>query len=161
MTVDKPALHQDLIRALETARERLLSAQRTSQEGLTHEEARAEGDKDTRATEASYIARGQAMRVEALEAELAKVRSVRVRSFAAGEPVALSALVTLEAPDGRRTVYLAPAGGGLRLQADTVEVHVVTPSSPLGKALIGAAAGQVVQYMKGSREEEADLLEVT
>jgi hypothetical protein len=64
--MDKSALHAKLVANLTLARDKLASAQKLSQEGVTHEDARSEGDKDMRATEASYVARGQAMRVEQL-----------------------------------------------------------------------------------------------
>jgi len=43
------------------------SAQRTVVEGATHEENKPENDKDTRALEQSYLARGQAQRVVELQ----------------------------------------------------------------------------------------------
>src|SRR5690349_18588003 len=92
---DKAALYQSLVASLTETRDRLVAAQRLSVEGVTHEDARAEGDKDMRATEASYVARGQAMRVEALESDLARVVAMKVRKFKPDDPIALSALVLI------------------------------------------------------------------
>lgn len=158
MTVDKQALLKDLLAALVESRDRLSAAQRVSQEGVTHEDARAEGDKDMRATEASYVARGQAMRVEALEADLARVHALKVRSFSATDPVALAALVAIASEEGERLVLLAPAGGGVRLESSGGPVHVVTPSSPLGKALLGAHVGDVVTYNRAGKNEEIEIV---
>jgi transcription elongation GreA/GreB family factor len=159
-SVDKSSLHADLVDALTRARDALVSAHRSTQAGVTHEDARAEGDKDMRATEASYVARGQAMRVEALEAELARVVAMKLRGFAPGDPAALSALITLENDEGRRRVFLAPGGGGVLLGAGKAEVHVVTPASPLGRALVGARLGDSVTYQRGSGEDEVELVAI-
>ena len=47
--------------------ERLIASQQATQAGATHEETQPENDKDTRAIEATYLARGLAERVESLE----------------------------------------------------------------------------------------------
>jgi transcription elongation GreA/GreB family factor len=158
--VDKGALRERLLEALRASRETVAAAQRTTQQGVTHEDARAEGDKDMRATEASYVARGQAMRVEALDGDIGRVVSMQLRSFTEDEPVALSAVVTLENDSGERRVFLAPAGGGERLQAGGISVSVVTPSSPLGRALVGAHAGDSIRYRRGDTEDEVEIVEI-
>ncbi len=158
--IDKVALHQALVVALTETRDKLVAAQRVSVEGVTHEDARAEGDKDMRATEASYVARGQAMRVEALEADLSRVMATKPRAFGPADPAALSALVTVESDEGSRVVYVAAAGGGIRLETAGEAVHVVTPASPLGRALIGARTGDVVTYAKGDKTEEIEIVAI-
>jgi len=52
----RDALRASIAKALESMSE----AARQTREGATHEESRAEGDKDMRSTEQSYLARGQA-----------------------------------------------------------------------------------------------------
>src|SRR5690606_17653583 len=63
---DKQAVRDALRAALAKALEAMAEAARQTREGAVHEESRAEGDKDMRSTEQSYLARGQAMRAEAL-----------------------------------------------------------------------------------------------
>jgi transcription elongation GreA/GreB family factor len=157
---DKAALHRGLVASLTETRDRLVAAQRLSQEGVTHEDARAEGDKDMRATEASYVARGQAMRVEALESDLARVVAMKVRKFKPEDPIALSAVVLIASDTDKRVVFVAPAGGGVRLEDAQGVVHVVTPASPLGKALLGSRAGDYVTFAKGGASEEAEIVEI-
>lgn len=160
MVAAKEALRQELLAALVAERDTLRDAQRATQEGLTHEESRAEGDKDMRSTEASYLARGQAERVIALEREVLLVERMAVKSFAPHDPIALSALVVLLTADQRRSaVFLAPAGGGTRL--DEGRVRVVTPSSPLGQALIGATQGDDVLFAQGDRELSYEVVQVS
>ena len=139
-----PATHRQLISALRDALAVAEAAHASATEGVTHEDARSEGDKDMRATEQSYVARGQAMRVEELRAGLAAVEKMRARAWGEDEPIASGALVSvLDDDDGATHRYLiAPAGGGTQLAGG---VQVVTPKSPLGRALCGKRAGDEVE----------------
>lgn len=158
--IDKAELRRQLVQALEHEHETVAAAQRRTAEGVTHEDNRPEGDKDMRSTEASYVARGQAMRVRALEDDLARVVGMTLRGFDDDAPVALSALVELEGEGSRSVVFVAPAGGGTRLALAGVTVQVVTPASPLGKALIGARAGDDVEVQKGGVTETLEIVSV-
>ena len=158
--VDKAQLVAELVDALGRARDTVAAAQRGTQEGVTHADARSEGDKDMRATEASYVARGQAMRVEALDADVAKVTSMKLRRFGPDDPAALSALVVLDQDGAQRVILLAPAGGGVRLCSQGREIDVVTPASPLGRALLGARVGDAVSYQRGGTEDEVELVAI-
>jgi len=139
--IDKAALHAELVAQLTEA---LASAQRAhaaALEGATHTEARAENPKDTRGLEQSYLARGQAQRVAELEAGLAAVAALVIRRFSPSDPIALGALVTVHEDSGlagddrvRKQLFIAPHGGGSVL---AIGIQVVTPSSPLGRALLG------------------------
>lgn len=134
----KVLLKEQLVRILTgdlAVRER---AYRTAYDAATHQEAKPENDKDTRALESSYLARGEALRLEELRAALLDVQAMPAQAFEGG-PVRLGALVVTE-EDGARGLFLvAPHGGGARL--DDGAVQVVTPKSPLGRALLGASAG--------------------
>lgn len=153
---DKAALHAELVEALEREHASAVAAQKITSQGVTHQDARQEGDKDMRATEASYLARGQAERAAALEADLARARALPLRSFADDAPIGLTALVTLVDEDTGtvRRVLVAPAGGGITLRGD---VHVVTPASPLGRALIGATLGQIVEVERAAKLSELEI----
>lgn len=155
--VDKAALLADVIRHLEAERDTLAAAQRASQAGATHEEARSEGDKDMRATEVSYLARGQAERVVALESEIARLKMLALRAFGEGDAIAAGALVTLSSKRGKSVVFLLPAGAGTKLSQRGAAVNVVTPASPLGSVLLGARAGDAIDVELGERVDEYDV----
>lgn len=142
MTPNKKALLDELSRLVRADLESAEHAQRETMAAATHEEARPENDKDTRALEQSYLARGQAQRVEQLRTELAELSLLKVREFAEDAPAALGALVTVEEDGHERTLFLAPARGGTELSSS---VQVVTPTSPLGRALLGKTAGEVCE----------------
>ena len=148
-------LEQEIMRATETA-------ERT-RAGATHEEARPENDKDTRALEQTYLARGQAQRVVDLQEALKLVTFMEVRAFGPDDAIGLSALIQLESGDEERWVLLAPAGGGHKLAADGggPSVDVVTPESPLGQALAGRSQGDEFTLRTGSRAREFVIVSVT
>ena len=154
----KESLKRDLVRLLAADLETLERAQQAAIEGATHEEAKPENDKDTRALEASYLARGQAMRLEELRAGLAELEAMRVRAFDEESPVAIGALVTAEEASGAASFLLAPHGGGTKL-ADG-RVQVVTPRSPLGRALLGTREGDDCELTVEGKKRELSIVRV-
>ena len=126
----KAALLAQLEEALATAR----AAHKAAVEGATHAEARPENDKDTRGLEQSYLARGVAQRAAELEAAVAAIAGWQPRQFAAGAAIAVGAGVEVDDAGRTRRFLIAGHGGGLTLPG---EVTVVTPASPIGRALLG------------------------
>jgi hypothetical protein len=137
---------ESIVAADLAARER---AHRAAAEGATHEEARPENDKDTRALEQSYLAGGEARRVEDAKQGLADIRGLGVRAFGEDDPAALGALVTLVEGDQTLVLLVAPYGGGVRLDAGRVQV--VTPRSPLGMAVVGKRVGDECEFAAAGR----------
>ena len=138
MTIDKAAVLAALRARLEADLAAITASQQETQAGATHEESRAENDKDTRALESTYLARGLAQRVADLQAAASALATLRLRRFEDDAATALTALVEVEDEDGERARYfIAPVGGGLRVEVAGVAISVVTPQSPLGGALLG------------------------
>jgi transcription elongation GreA/GreB family factor len=154
----KQALKDELVRLLQADLDVLERAHRAVLEAATHEEAKPENDKDTRALEQSYLARGQAMRVEELRAGLAAVQAMAPRAFGEGAPAALGALIVVDEGGQERRFFLAPHGGGAKLAGGRVQV--ITPESPLGRALLGKCAGDECEVAAGGRARELALLSV-
>ena len=146
--MDKPALIRALCEQLEAEIARATESAARTREGATHEEARPENDKDTRALEASYLARGQAQRVVDLQVALKQVQFMELRSFGEDDAIDVSALVQLEADDDTRWYFIAPAGGGKKLQLGAAQIDVLTPQAPLGRALIGRYVGDEITLAK-------------
>ena len=134
-------LRQQLEADLQTA----TAAQQATMQGATHEEAKPENDKDTRALESSYLARGQAARVAELSEALAALKTLEPRAFTEHSPLALGALVALEDERERRTCYVLLPAGGLRLDTPEGTVLSITSSSPMGRALLGKHEGDDVE----------------
>jgi hypothetical protein len=155
----KQALKDELVAIVAADLERVERAYRATREGATHEEAKPENDKDTRALEQSYLARGHAMRIRELTTSLAELRDMAVRSFAPGTPAAVGALIVV-AEDGvaDANMFMAPHGGGSRLANGRVQV--VTPRSPLGRALLGKRTGEACEVALGGQARELSIVSV-
>lgn len=154
----KAELRSELVVRLRTDLMALERAQRAAIEAATHEEAKPENDKDTRALEASYLARGQAMRLSELSVGLAEVTAFVLRAFGEDSPIALGALVTLESDEGKATFFLAPHGGGVTLHGGTI--GVVTTRSPLGLALLGQREGEELEVVVAGKKRESMITKV-
>jgi transcription elongation GreA/GreB family factor len=148
-------LRAQLLLHLEAALETARSAHAAAIEGATHPEAKAENDKDTRGLEQSYIARGQAQRVAELEAAVSDTKALKLRRFSDEDAVAMSALVVVEEDGDERRYWIAPHGGGTTLDGD---VQVVTPVSPLGRALLGKHAGDEVELPLAGKRRAFEIL---
>lgn len=144
----KRRLVTELLDRLRADHAALARTQRATVAGATSEEAKSEHSKDTRALEQSYLARGQAQRVEELREGLSRVAALPLRGFAAGEPIAVGALVEIEEEGATSILLLVPHGGGIRLSG---REQVVTPASPLGRALIGKTSGDTVEITVAGR----------
>jgi transcription elongation GreA/GreB family factor len=153
----KPALKAELLALLAADLETLERAHRATTEGATHEEAKPENDKDTRALEQSYLARGQATRIEELRASIAGVTGMAPKDFD-GRPAGLGALVTVDEDGEESTLLLAPGGGGARLAGGAVQV--VTPRSPLGKAILGKQDGDEAEVVVAGKTRTLQVVRV-
>ena len=154
------SMKRELIRQLqaELGRELLVLKQAAlaSREAATHEEARPENDKDTRAIEAAYLAGAQADRVRELERTVNALEFLPLRAFGPADPILAAALVEVDLDGERLHYFIAPQGGGLQANLDGKRILVITPQSPIGVALLGKTAGDVVevQTKNGLREYE-------
>jgi transcription elongation GreA/GreB family factor len=152
----KVALRDQLVGVLAAdlaVRER---SHKATREAATHEEAKPENDKDTRALELTYLARGEAMRIEELRTAVAETQALPCERILEGQPARLGALVVTEEGGVETVFWIAPHGGGTKLGA----VQVVTPKSPLGQALIGKAAGDECEAMVAGRRRSIAILGV-
>jgi transcription elongation GreA/GreB family factor len=131
MAPDKADLKRELLAQLEDQLATARAAHAAATEGAISDESRPENDKDTRGLEQSYLARGHAQRVADLETAVAAIAALGTGPMTR---IAVGALVTIEEDDRARQLYVAGYGGGLVLDG---AITVVTPTSPMGRALLG------------------------
>ena len=119
--------------------------------GATDSEVQSESKYDTRGLESSYLARGHAMKFEALAEDVALLESLEYRDFSANEPIVLGSLVEVKLGREPMFFFLLPKGGGIEVEMEEgkVEVTVVTPESPMGGNLLGLGVGDTFLLNKG------------
>lgn len=110
----------------------------------TSTESKQEGKYDMRGQEAAYLAEGQARQAAEIAESVSAYVALNVSDLPEGAPAAVGALVTLEAGDRRQRYFLGPRNGGVEVRVDDETVIVVTPSSPLGRQLVGRREGDSV-----------------
>jgi len=143
MLPDKKQVVGILLDQVESELAGMEAVAQASRDEATNSETKAEGKYDTRATEASYLARGQAWRIVELR-KLANWLATEQATKDLLDPVVQTgALVRVE---GQRTelLYISPIGGGkAKIAGETV--RAISPSSPLGTALIELEAGEACE----------------
>ena len=147
------ALRERVARELQTLRE----SQQAAQDGAIHEETRQEDPKDTRAIEAQYVARGLAERVEELQRTVAILAHMQLDTFGSDDPIDVSAVVGLKDGDGEKIYFLVPVAGGESLEVDGSVVQTLTPSSPLGLAMVGKCVDDEVELALPGRQIVAEV----
>lgn len=152
--LDKARVRDALLAAMKSALEMTARAAEDARAGATHEENKSEGDKDMRATEQSYLARGQAIRAEELAEQTQRLEVMPLVAFGPSDPIGAGALVRLTVDEEPRVFFVVPFGGGTELVVGGVKVTVVTPVSPVGQALVGRRAGEDFELMaRGAMRE--------
>jgi len=119
------------------------------------DESVAETQYDTLAIEASYLAEGQSKRVLEFKQAINAYEELILRDFDESTQIALTALVQLSADiEARHWFFIAPAAGGFRCQLkcqnDTVNITVITPSSPMALALLGKYQEDDIEIILGN-----------
>ncbi len=129
-----------------------LSAQLVQKLKATYDQALRYAE-DTRvdagsgAPRAVNLAAAARKRLEAAEAAWSAAAGFNPAPLKKGERIGLGSLVEVEDGEGGKTLFVAPAGAGEELTGPGGDgfLHVVTPGSPLGKALLGKRVGDVVE----------------
>ena len=153
--VNKADILTQIIASLKEELETCLTAAKAASSAATDPDSKAENKYDTRSLEASYLARGQALRVAELQETLHAFQTLSLRRFERDDPINLSALVTLKSEDGESNYFLASAAGGTEIQHAGHEVMVITPASPLGQKLMGKTIGDSVSLPAGKASVSA------
>ena len=147
--MNKFDLVQIIIQQLEDKLHVAHASTQSAIDAATDEETVPEHKYDTLALEASYLAHGQAMRVQESEEELRQYRVLVVRDFV-DAPIAVGAYVELvDENDTEKAFFIGPCSGGLTVEWQGKEVFVLTPKSPLGRTLIGREEGEEIDMNIG------------
>lgn len=139
--MNKKAICLAISEQLQAELKQTIEAANNAHKAATDDQSKAETQYDTLAIEASYLAAGQSQRVHELQQALQTLAQLELRVFSADEPIALGALVQLQRGDiDRHWLFIAPVAGGYRCRLTqreiAAEVTLVTPQSPMGKALL-------------------------
>jgi hypothetical protein len=147
--MNKTALLRAVITELENDLHRQQDANKQASAGATDGEARAETKWDTCGLESSYLARGHALQFKALVADLETLRTFMIPVYD-GLPIGVGALVETELDKEKMLCFLLPCAGGIEVSFEGCTVSVITPSSPIGAALLDKKQGDKFSFRAGS-----------
>jgi transcription elongation GreA/GreB family factor len=142
------------IAKFETEVANAMNAAKAAHEAATHEESKPEDSHDTRGVEASYLAGAQNARIEGMKAVILEYKSLLADAARTNPTVSAGAVVTIqplvdadsEKPKGAPMhAFVAVHGGGTTVEVDGLLYSVFTPTSPIGEAILGGVAEEIVE----------------
>jgi transcription elongation GreA/GreB family factor len=158
--LNKRIIIQKIIAALALDLESYTSSAKTAFAAATDEQSKAENKYDTRALEASYLARGQSIQALEIMRAIQHYETMPVRDFIAKAPIDIGALVELSR-NGESTFYfVGPHAGGTELDVEGECVLVITPGSPMAQQLMGKRCGDSLQIKVGRAVDRYEIATV-
>ena len=142
-----------LTASVRDARVAMEAAAVEAREGATPAEKR----EDSRvALEQGSLARGHKQRLDRALADLALLEGFAPPRLPKRAPIGPGAIVEVETDDAGRTFFIAPAGAGTELTGPGGDgfLSVVTPTSPIGRAVLGCRQGDVVEIVAAGQKRE-------
>lgn len=170
MPLDKQELLRQLAERLQQSDRLAHRAEAEAREAARSLATESEKKEDGRAAlEFGSLATGQAARARRVQEELqalATFGQTGLPRFPRQGPVALGAIVDMSTEDeegfAERTFFVLPVGAGTELTGPGGDgfLSVITPASPVGRALMGRKSGDVVEVTLAGEVREWTVLEV-
>ncbi len=145
----KQTILEAVVSKLETELNRQQNANVQSNAGAAFSAANAEKQRDTTGFEAAHLARGYARHAAELRHQIDELKAMPIEDFT-GQEIDIGALVEVEMGGESDLYFLLACGGGLDVSVDGNIVTVITPDSPLGKALMGNIEAGFVELPSGA-----------
>lgn len=149
--IDKAKLLRVAIAQVEETLRRLGSGYAVAKQATLDSPHVMKSKREVTGIEASYLANALAENIQEREFWLRTLRGLRMPG--APQRAALGCVVGVGQPDGsvERLYFILPVCGGMELPVDDEEltVRVVTPETPVARALIGKSVGDQVGLQKG------------
>ena len=146
-----------IISALVDKRQQAITAANQAHAAAVDDQSVAETQYDTLAIEASYLAEGQSKRVNEYQQAIDAFTQLKlaltignIHSINLGSLVQLS--VVTKPNDW---FFIGPAAGGFQTQIAGQYITVITPNSPMGKALIGKQQDDDIEVLIGFKKIDA------
>ncbi|MEO9656384.1 transcription elongation factor GreAB [Marinomonas sp.] len=135
--IDKSQVYEEVLKVLAERNNTAQLAAKQAYEAATNSESVAENKYDTFGLEASYLAHGQSQRLLECQQEYLAFTKWQPDSFGSDDEIKLGALVSLLNPDLglEKHLFIAPIAGGLSINIGDKKVLIISPSSPVARAI--------------------------
>lgn len=159
--IEKEALLDSIIQQLRQVHQMALEATQRAIEQATDKEAIARSKYETFGLEASYLAHGQARRVSECDADILAYRKLPRLEYGEDSVINQCALVTLVNQDDIESqFFIGPSAGGIKVTHEDMTFLLITPSAPLGKAMIGKQLGDEFELDLAGRKQQYEIIGV-
>jgi len=163
--MNKELLLDKILSTLETIRQQTINAAMEAYNTATADENVAENKYDTLGLEASYLAQGQAQRVAECEEDIAAYKLLVKGDFSVISSVSLGALIHIINEEGiEQKLFLGPKAGGLTVSYTESnieqEIKIITPSSPIGAALLKREEGDEFELVVGANSHNYEIISI-
>lgn len=137
LTLDKKALVNAILDELYNIKNIAFASAEQARITATHSENTADSRYDTLGLEGAYLAHGQTQRVADCDDDIVVCKNMPVVDLGEKDAVNVGSLVSLADDEGNvQYLFLSPRAGGVKVEHQGCDVTLVTPSSPIGKALL-------------------------
>ena len=144
--MDKHKIINELIVLVQDELQKAEEAFASTNALATEGDVKQESKYDTRGIEAGYLAGAQKKRVEELKFDLHKLEELLHFEFKQTDEVVLGSIVTVDMGKMKRTYFISPSFGGVHLNEQGRDLHVITPVSPVGEAMLGLNEGDEFEF---------------
>ncbi|MDQ6965490.1 MAG: GreA/GreB family elongation factor [Mariprofundaceae bacterium] len=159
MRIDKQHILNLMIEQLRADLKVCEDAVSIARDTATHSDALGSSRYETMGVEASYLAQGQGVRL--LEVERSLAWFLQVKLTEPGGIIRLSSLVSLLDEQGdTQLLWLAADAGGMKIEEGCNTITVITPKSPLGRAMLGKQQGDSFETRIADRSRCFEIGEV-
>lgn len=156
ITVDKAKLLQEVIAQVEEALRRLGSGYAVARQATLDSPHVMKSKREVTGIEASYLANALAGNMQEREFWLRMLKGLRLPE--GPQRAALGCVVGIGPPDGpvQQIYFILPVCGGMEIPlGDGIRtVRVITPETPIAKALLGKSVGQEMEFHKEQERSE-------
>ncbi len=157
--MDKLLLVDQIVESLKNSARQAHHASLDADSEARYGASGSEKKQDARvALEYSKMAKAHAIREQAARVQLDALENFRPGPRRSNQGIGIGTIVEIEDEDSGvgRTFFLAPVGAGMKLSGPDGDglITVVTPASPIGKAVLGRRVGDIIDVtIKGDVRE--------
>jgi len=149
--MNKKTLIDKVINELSTKLEQSIQSANEAHAAAVDDQSIAETQYDTLAIEASYLAEGQSRQVKKYQEAIKSYQALTCRTFNQDSSITITALVQLSNDEAQQHwFFIGPDAGGFRCQLNQHNITVITPNSPMGKAIIGKQQDDDIEVIIGT-----------
>ncbi|WP_448245577.1 hypothetical protein [Thalassotalea agariperforans] len=151
LATDKPQILTLVLQQLTHELNNCIEAANNAHLAAVDEQSVAETQYDTLAIESAYLAEGQSRRLVELKKTIGQLKSFTFQPVDIEQPIKLGGLIQFEDSPQNKWLLMSPTAGGYKVMIGDNLVTLVTPQSPLGKAILNKYLDDDISYHVGNK----------